>query len=119
MRESLERAFQAYGGLLETVTSFKYLGMVLTTGDDNWPATAGNLRKARKSWMHMTVILSPEGADQKVSGLFFKAVVQVVLLFGAETWVLTPRMERALRSFQHRVVQWITGRKPRWRGEGV
>ena len=31
-----------------------------------------------------------------MSGTFFKAVVQQVLLFGAETWVLTPRIERAL-----------------------
>ena len=29
-------------------------------------------------------------------GNFFKVVVQHVLLFGAETWVLTPRIERAL-----------------------
>ena len=34
-------------------------------------------------------------------------------------WVLTPRMERALSSFQHRVAQWITGRQPRRRGVGV
>ena len=28
-------------------------------------------------------------------GEFFKAVTQAVLLLGAETWVLTPRMERS------------------------
>ena len=37
----------------------------------------------------------------RVSGNFFKAVVQVVFLFGAERWVLTPRMERALDIFHH------------------
>ena len=41
--------------------------------------------------------------------MFFKAVVQVVLLFKLETWVLTPRMGRALGSFQHRVARQITG----------
>ena len=35
LQESSERAFQAYGKPLETVTSFKYLGRVLTTGEDN------------------------------------------------------------------------------------
>ena len=54
-------------------------------------------------------ILIQEGADPKVLGIFFRAVTQAVLLFGAETWVLTPRMERALSSFQHRVAQRITG----------
>ena len=63
-------------------------------------------------------ILSREGAEPKVLGHLFKAVVQAVLVFGAETWVLTPRPERALGRFQHRVKRWITGRQPRRRGEG-
>ena len=63
-------------------------------------------------------ILSREGADKRVSGNFFKAVVQAVLLFGAETWVLTPRIERALESFLHWATCRITGRQPRRGGAG-
>ena len=44
---------------------------------------------------------------------FFKAVVQQVLLFGAETWVVTPKMERALKSFIHGAARRITRRQPR------
>ena len=57
-------------------------------------------------------ILSREGADKRVSEKFFKAVVQAVLLFGAETWVLTPRIERAMESFLLRAAIRITGRQP-------
>ena len=38
IRESAERAFQEYGIPLVTVTSFKYLGRVLTTAENDWPA---------------------------------------------------------------------------------
>ena len=31
-----------------------------------------------------------------MSGFFFKAIVQTVLLFGSETWVVTTRMGKAL-----------------------
>ena len=51
----------------------------------------------------MLRILSQEGADPKVSGHFFKAVVQVVLLLEAEIWVLTPRLKQSLSNFHHRV----------------
>ena len=44
--------------------------------------------------------------------------MQAVLLFGAETWVLTPRMEWALSIFQHSVVQRLTSSQPSWRGGG-
>ena len=36
-----------------------------------------------------------------MSGFFFNPMKQAVLLFGAETGVLNPRMERALGNFQH------------------
>ena len=41
-----------------------------------------------------------------------------MLMFGAEMWVLNPRMERALDSFQHRVVRRITGKQLRIRADG-
>ena len=67
----------------------------------------------------MSQILIQEGMDTKLLGHFFNVSVQAVLLFGAETWVLTPRMERALSSFQHRVTRRLTGRHPRRQGVGV
>ena len=92
MRESFESIFQAYGEPLDTVTLFKYLGRVLTAKDNNWSAFSSNLRKSRKIWMQIMRILSREGAYPKVSGLCFKAVVQVVLIFwgidvGPEPWM--------------------------------
>ena len=41
------------------------------------------------------------------------AVVQVVLLFGSETWVLTPRLEKDLAGFQHRSAQRMAGMGPK------
>ena len=88
-------------------------------GTLDWPAVVGNPGKAQKSWGRLSWILSREGADPKVSGNFYKAVAQAVLLFGAETWVLTQRMERALDSFQSRVARSITGKHPRQRTYGI
>ena len=70
----------------------------MTAGDDYWPTVTVNLIKDRKSWMRRMSILGREGSDLRISGLFFNAVVQAVLLFRSETWALTPRMERALFS---------------------
>ena len=53
--------------------------------------------------------LGLEGANPSLSGMFFKAVVQEVLLFGSETWVLNPHIERFLGIFQHRFARRITG----------
>ena len=94
------------------------MGRVVTAGYDDWPAVVGNIQKARKSWGRLLRVLIREGEDLKVSGHIFKAVTQAVFFWGAETWVLTPRMERALIIFQHRVERRLTGRHPRRRGGG-
>ena len=62
LRDILERSFQAYREPLEKVTQFKYLGRIIMVGDNGWKAVAGNLIKARKSWMQMTKILGREGS---------------------------------------------------------
>ena len=98
--------------------TFRYLGRVLTAGYDDWPAVLGKTSKARNSWGRLSRILIREGTYLKVSGICFKAVTQAVLLLGAETWILIPRMERALGSFQHRFARLITRRQKMRRGGG-
>ena len=87
--------------------------------DDYCPEVVGTLRKAQKSCERMASILGWEGTFPRVLGVLFKAVVQAVLLFGSETWVLTPRMGRALRSFHHRVTRRITVRPPNQWEDGI
>ena len=56
----------------------------------------------------MSRILIREGARPQVSGFFFKALIQSVLIFGAETWVVTPRMSKSLGGFQNQVAIRLT-----------
>ena len=100
MQETLERAFHAYWEQMRAVTEFRYLGRVLTDTDDDWPAVAGNIWKARVIWGRVARVLGQEGADPEVSRSFYTAVTQQVLLFGAESWVLTKNMESALEGVQ-------------------
>ena len=83
MWDCTERAFQAYGKPLDTVTSFKYLGQVIVEGEDDWSAVVGNFKKVRKSWACPTRILDREGTNHMVSRMLLKAALQAVLLFGS------------------------------------
>ena len=78
--------------------------------DNYWTVVVRNLSGARAVWKGMLRILSREGADLWVSGFFFKSVVQAVLLFATETWVVTLCMGRVLGGFQDQVARNLTGR---------
>ena len=52
------------------MTAFRYLGRVMTAGDDDCPTVVENLQRERKSWGWLSRILIQEGADPKVSEHF-------------------------------------------------
>ena len=60
LREITERPFQEYVRPLTSVPSFKYFEKILTASDNDLPAVASNLWKARKKWSWMTGILGWE-----------------------------------------------------------
>ena len=61
------REFSAYRIPLEMVFFIKYLGIVLSAADDDWPVVIRNLTKARAVWRRMSRILSREGKRLRVS----------------------------------------------------
>ena len=104
--------FWAYDRPLETVLLFKYLRRLLTTTNNDWLMVIANLLKVRKSWSCLDRILGKEGADTWRTGCFYVMVVQAILLFGSEMWVVTTHIKWLLGGFHHRVAQRISGKIP-------
>ena len=99
---ALEQTFTAYGEVLERAEVFKYLGRLLSFNGNDVQAVRANLRKARKCWAWISRVLRAENASPRVCGMFYKAVVMAVLLFGSETWNLTPTAMKCLEGFHIR-----------------
>ena len=81
---------------IEGVETFKYLGRILDWSYNNWLAVLSNFRKARRVWNRLGKLLRREQAEPRLSAIFYQAVFHTVLLFWAETWVLSEAMSRNL-----------------------
>ena len=101
--------FHASGAELGTVTAFNYLGRVLSSLDSDWPAVYRNLGRARQRWGMVSRVLTRERATPRIAGMFYKAVVQTVLLYGCESWVLSKSMDKVLAGFHHRIARQLSG----------
>ena len=64
--------------------------------DENWPAVRQNVGKAHQVCIWLVKIIRREASDLRVSEMFYRSVVQEVLLFGVENWVLLAEMYRKL-----------------------
>ena len=96
---ALDVVFTAYGEDLERVEVFKYLGRLMAMDDNDLPAVRSNIKKARSCWARISRVLRADNATPRVSGMFYKATVQAILLFGSETWNLTPTARKQLEGF--------------------
>ena len=67
-------------------------GVSYTGVDEDWSEVFRNIGMAIQVWGCLVNLLRREGADPVVSEKFYQEVVQAVLLFGEETWVLTKTM---------------------------
>ena len=79
--------FQDYDRPLETVLQLKYLGILLTENDDEWPVVIAKIHKSRNIWSHLDQILGREGADNRMLGSFHAAVIQAILSEQAPTYL--------------------------------
>ncbi len=111
-RIALAHSFTAYGDELERVEVFKYLGWLFVYDDNNTQVMQANLAKAHKSWGQVSCVLRAENALHKICGMFYTATIQVVLLFGSESWKLSPSSLKSLEGFHIRAARCMAGKMP-------
>ena len=117
--QAMGETFTAYGIELEQVEVFKYLGRLVSYDDNDARAVRHNLRKAMRSWARLSRVLRAENASPRVNGLFYKATIQAILLFGSETWNLSPSAMKCLEGFHVRAARRMTGLQPRREPDGT
>ena len=109
---ALDKKIYAYGKELERVEVSKYLGRNVCFDDDDTQAVRGNMKKARRCWARISRVLRAENASPRVCGKFYRGTVQAILLFGSETWNLSPVALERLEGFHITADRRLTGMMP-------
>ena len=73
---------------IERISGFLYLGRWVTNNDDDSEYIDINLKKTRKKLFRIEKRLKRKEANAKVMGTFYKTIIQTLLLYGSETWVI-------------------------------
>ena len=85
------------------------MGRILSNDDDDTKCILGQIQKARGRWNGIAKILKREGANATCMARFYLAVIQALLLYGSESWVISKRNMDRLNSFHKRAVRHMTG----------
>ena len=96
-----------HGDVLERVKVFWYLGRLLSQDDIDIQVMQSQLCKARGTWARVGQVLQRENAPPQVSDKLYNAIVQSVLLYGSEIWVLSMATLARLEGFHLRATYWM------------
>ena len=113
---ALRQQFTMHGDVLERVEVIWYLGRLLLQDDDDIQAMRSQLCKAHGTWARVGQVLRKENAPPRVSAKFYKAIVQSILLYGRETWVLSTASLARLEGFHLRTACRMAKKHVPWRG---
>ena len=69
---------------LDSVSTFNYLGVTIVFNNINWEYLYQNMRKEKRCWLMVSGVLAKIRATVRTIAIFYKAVVQDVLLYGSE-----------------------------------
>jgi hypothetical protein len=86
---ALRQQLTIRGDVLECVEVYKYLGRLMAQEDDDIQAIRAQIRKARATWARVGQVLRSKNASPFMATQFYQAIIQAILLYGSETWVIS------------------------------
>ena len=64
------------------------MGRIIYFYNINWPAVARKLQRARMKWVSLYCLLCLYVEDTRSSGRFYVEVIQSLMIFGLDFWVV-------------------------------
>jgi hypothetical protein len=97
-----ENVFNVKHMTFEQVNSFVYLGKSITA--DNVSAEINSrITLAKRSYFGMVNMLKAKNINRKHKVIIYKTLIKPVLMYGAETWVLSRADELCLGVFERKI----------------
>ena len=96
-------------GRIEEVHEFCYLGDVLDCDAGVERAVRARVAAAWKKWREMASLLINKSIPLKIRGSVYESCIRSVMLYGAETWAMTDRIEVILKRCDRRMLRYMAG----------
>ena len=94
---------------IEEVKSFCYFGDVLQSEGGVERAVRARVSQAWMKWREISALLCNRNVPIRRRSIVYQACIRSVMLYAAETWALTQRLEKVIQSCDRRMLRRMWG----------
>ena len=94
---------------LESDLTFTYLVRTIVYNNRKWEGLYQNMRNVQRRWGMVSGVLVKIGETVRVGAMLYKALVQVVLLYGSEIWVKKEAMMKVKEGLYYHITWRVVG----------
>ena len=80
------------------------LGTLITTNNNTYAEINNRIALANRSYFGLVNILKAKNINRKYKVIIYKTLIKAVLMYGAETWVLSKADELRLGVFERKIL---------------
>ena len=96
-------------GEIKEVQEFCYLGVVVDCKAGVERAVRARVAAAWNKWREMVILLKNRHIPLKIRGSVYESCVRSVMLYGAETWQMTKKIEDILKHCDRKMMRYMAG----------
>lgn len=89
--------------------SFKYLGSTVNTNNNMEEEVMNRIKSAERCLFSVNKLFTSRLLTKTTKLRIYKTIVRPVLMYGAETWTLSKKMERKIITFENKVLRKVFG----------
>ena len=108
-KKYVENVFNVKHSTFERINSFVYLGTLVTTSNNTSAEINNRITLANRSYFGLVNILKAKNINQEYKVIIYKTLIKPILMFGAETWLLSEADELRLGVFERKILRRIYG----------
>jgi hypothetical protein len=101
------KEIELMGKKYEKVESFKYLGAMITSLNDTETEIKSTIAVGNKCCYALGTVLKRRSISQSIKIRLYKTIIRSVVIYGAETWTVTSKMEKMLMTWERKILRKI------------
>jgi hypothetical protein len=110
-QDAYTRTVDINGKVYQEVTDFKYLGSIITSGNNHERDIKARMAAGNRCYYALSKIMKSREISKSTKLKIYRTLIIPIVMYGCEGWTMSKHMEEALRVWKRNILRRVYGPK--------